>query len=135
MMNINFKSKKSKFIIAGVIILGIIGYLTYAGIRDTKLYYLTPNEIVNMGNSAYGERLRLGGIVMDGSIEYDAQTMILKFDVTDGTTSLPVVYKGVLPDTFKNGVEVVVEGTYASNGVFKAVTLLTKCPSKYEPKS
>ena len=58
-MNINFKSKKSKFIIAGVIILGIIGYLTYAGIRDTKLYYLTPTEIVNRGSSVYGEKMRL----------------------------------------------------------------------------
>lgn len=134
-MNINFKSKKSKFIIAGVIILGIIGYLTYAGIRDTKLYYLTPTEIVNRGSSAYGEKMRLGGIVMDGSIEYDAQTLTLKFMIADGTNSLPVIYKGVVPDTFKNGVEVVVEGTYTSKEVFKAATLLTKCPSKYEPES
>ncbi len=134
-MNINFKSKKSKFIIAGVIILGIIGYLTYAGIRDTKLYYLTPTEIVNRGSGVYGEKMRLGGVVTAGSIEYDAQTLTLKFVVTDNTNSLPVIYKGVVPDTFKNGVEVVVEGTYTSKGVFKAVTLLTKCPSKYEPES
>jgi cytochrome c-type biogenesis protein CcmE len=51
----------------------------------------------------------------------------------DGGESLPVIYQGVVPDTFKVGNEVVVEGTLKSNGIFQAYTLMPKCPSKYEP--
>ena len=133
-MKMNFK-KKTKFIIAGMVVLGVIGYLTYAGIRDTKLYYLTPTEIADRGNDAYGEGIRLGGIVTDGSIEYDAKTFILTFQVTDNVNSIPVVYKGVVPDTFKNGVEIVVEGIYTDGDVFEATALFPKCPSKYKPES
>jgi cytochrome c-type biogenesis protein CcmE len=87
------------------------------------------------GADAYGQGLRLGGIVMDGSIEYDSQNLILEFQVTDTEFAMPVVYKGIVPDTFKNGVEIVVEGTYSPDGVFQATALFPKCPSKYDPAS
>jgi cytochrome c-type biogenesis protein CcmE len=134
-MRITFKSKQTKFIIAGFVVFIIVGYMVYAGIRDTKVLYMTPSEISASGLSAYDRGLRLGGIVLDGSIEYDTKTLILAFSVTDGETHMPVVYRGVVPDAFQNGVEIVVEGRYTRDGVFKATALFPKCPSKYEPVS
>lgn len=128
-------SKRNKFIIGGLFVFAVIGYLVYAGIRDTGMYYMTPSEIIVSEREIYGEGLRLGGIVVDGSIEWDVKNLLLAFQVTDGKNSLPVVYQGVVPDAFENGVEIVVEGTYTEDGVFKATTLLPKCPSKYEPSS
>ncbi len=128
-------SKRNKFIIGGLLVFAVIGYLVYAGIRDTGMYYMTPSEIIVSEREIYGEGLRLGGIVVDGSIEWDVKNLLLAFQVTDGKNSLPVVYQGVVPDAFENGVEIVVEGTYTEDGVFKATTLLPKCPSKYEPSS
>ncbi|MGQ9629054.1 MAG: cytochrome c maturation protein CcmE [bacterium] len=134
-MGMKLKSKRNKFIVGGLIVFGAIGYLIYAGIRDTRVYYMTPSEILARGEKAYGEGLRLGGIVVDGSIDWDAKNLILKFEVADEKTTMPVVYRGVAPDAFKNGVEIVVEGTYTPEGVFKATALFPKCPSKYEPSS
>ncbi len=134
-MRITFKSKKTKFIIAGFVVVIVVGYMVYAGIRDTKVLYMTPSEIAASGSSAYDRGLRLGGIVLDGSIEYDAKNLILAFLVTDGETQMPVVYSGVVPDTFQNGVEIVVEGRFTPDGVFRATALFPKCPSKYEPAS
>ncbi len=99
------------------------------------MYYMTPSEIIAGEREIYGEGLRLGGIVVDGSIEWDAKNLLLAFQVKDEKNSLPVIYQGVVPDAFENGVEIVVEGTYTEDGVFKATTLLPKCPSKYEPSS
>ncbi len=131
-MRITFKSKKTKFIIAGLVVVIIVGYMVYAGIRDTRVLYMTPSEIISSGASVYNRGLRLGGIVLDGSIEYDNKNLILAFKVTDGKVQMPVVYHGVVPDTFQNGVEIVVEGNYTSEGIFNATTLFPKCPSKYE---
>ena len=134
-MRAKLLSKRNKFIIGGLLVFAVIGYLVYAGIRDTGMYYMTPSEIIVSEREIYGEGLRLGGIVVDGSIEWDVKNLLLAFQVTDGKNSLPVVYQGVVPDAFENGVEIVVEGTYTEDGVFKATTLLPKCPSKYEPSS
>ncbi len=134
-MGLKLKSRKAKFLIAGVLILGGIGYLVYTGIRDTSMYYLTPSEVIKMGEEAYTKGLRLGGFVADGSIQWDPKELQLEFQVIDenGKTRIPVVYQGVVPDTFENGIEIVVEGSYSPAGIFKATTLLPKCPSKYEP--
>ncbi len=127
-----FSGGKTKFLVGGVLIAGVIGYLIYTGLRDTQMYYLTPSEVVEMGEEAYNEGMRIGGIVADGSIDWDPQTLLLEFRVEDDDVSLPVFYKGVVPDAFENGVEIVVEGKLTAAGVFEATLLLPKCPSKYE---
>ena len=130
-----FKSKKTKFIIIGALVAIIIVYLVYTGIRDTRQYYLTPTEIISMAEKIYDQGTRLGGRVVDGSITWDSKNLILEFQVGDEKNIIPVVYKGVVPDTFKNGIEIVVEGVYTREGIFKASALFPKCPSKYEPAS
>ncbi len=127
------KSKKIKFIIAGFIIIGTMGYLLLSGTMDNSVYYLTPSEIINLEQEIIGTNMRLGGIVLDGSIKWDAQNLILEFEVVDEKNLISVIYKGVVPDSFDSGVEVVVEGLYAEDKIFYATAVLPKCASKYEP--
>ncbi|MBI5166733.1 MAG: cytochrome c maturation protein CcmE [candidate division NC10 bacterium] len=132
----SMKKKRTKFIIAPAVVLVALGYLVYAGMRDAMLYYLTVSELKEKVPSIYGQGVRLGGRVVEGSIKWDPIALKLEFIIADEKeNTLPVAYKGVVPDTFKGGVDVVVEGKYSPQGVFIANILLAKCPSKYEAKT
>lgn len=126
------KGKKTKFIIGGVLIFSVVGYLVYSGVRETTVYYMTPTELVAKGSSVYNTGVRACGKIKDGSINWDPIALELNFVLIDGKESIPVHYKGVVPDAFKYGVEVIVEGKFVEGKVFEATELLTKCPSKYE---
>ena len=126
------KKKKVKFIIGGIIIAVAIIYLVYSGIQKTGLYYLTVSEIKNEGSMAYGQSTRVNGNVLDGSIQWDSQEGTLRFIISDGENDLPIIYRGVAPDTFRGGAEVVVEGKYTPENIFEADKIMAKCPSKYE---
>ncbi len=126
------KKKKVKFIIGGIIIAVAIIYLVYSGIQTAGLYYLTVSEIKNEGTIAYGQSARVNGDVLDGSIQWDPQEGTLRFIISDGENELPIIYRGVAPDTFRGGAEVVVEGEYTPENIFEADKIMAKCPSKYE---
>ncbi len=128
------KRKKLKFIVGSVVIVLVIGYLVYAGVRDTMVYYMTPTELLAKGEAIYGQGVRASGNIKDGSINWDPKALELEFILVDGKKSIPVHYQGVVPDTFKYGVEVVVEGKLVNEQLFEATMLLAKCPSKYEPE-
>ncbi len=127
--------RQRKFFIGGFIVLLAIGFLGYSAFAGAATYYFTISEIIEQGSSAYDENLRVNGKVVSGSVEQESVGRILKFTIldVDGDDSLPVVYQGVTPDTFKVNSEVVVEGFLSSDGTFQAHTLLAKCPSKYVP--
>ena len=127
---------RRKFLIGGIVVVLAIAYLVYAGMQSTTMYYLTPTELLARGSSAYGEQLRLAGKVKPDSVQSEPKTMTLRFtvvDEADAAKTLPVVYKGVVPDSFKPDAEVVLEGKLSEQGVFEASTLLAKCPTKYIP--
>ena len=128
--------KKKRFLIGGIIVFLAIGYLGYTGFQSSATYYYTVSEFMEQGDSIYGENIRVNGQVASGSVEQESAGRILRFTIIDveGEGSLPVVYQGVVPDSFKVGNEVVAEGHLNSNGVFQANTILTKCPSRYVPK-
>ncbi|MBI2865456.1 MAG: cytochrome c maturation protein CcmE [Chloroflexi bacterium] len=124
--------RQKKFIFAGVIIGLAIAYLIFSALQGTTMYYLTVGELKAKGEAVYTEPVRLGGKVVDGTIDFNRNSRVLKFTVTDGKESLPVAYSGVVPDAFKPDADVILEGKF--NGTdFQATTLLAKCPSKYVP--
>ncbi len=127
--------KKKKFLIAGLILLLPLVYLGYTGFIGASTTNYTVSELAEQGSSIYGDTVRVNGLVVAGSVQQEAQGRILRFSIVDagGQGSLPVFYQGVVPDTFKVGNEVVLEGQLNSDGVFQAGTLMPKCPSKYEP--
>jgi len=125
--------KQKKFLIGGVIIFLAIGYLAYTGFQSSATYYYTINELQSQKNTVQSNNVRVTGQVASESIQTETATLTMKFTIVDGPASLPVIYKGAVPDTFKAGIDVVVEGRLENDGIFRASNILTKCPSKYEP--
>ncbi len=125
---------KKKFLVGGIIVSLAIGYLAYAGFESSATYYYEVGELLAQGSSIYDENVRVNGQVVPGSVEQETAGRELRFTIIDGEESLPVVYQGVVPDSFKVGTEVVVEGQLNPVGIFQAHTLMPKCPSKYVPQ-
>ena len=126
--------KKKKFLIGAIIIVIALGFLIYSGFSGATTYYYSVSELTNQVSSLNSESIKVNGIVIPDSVEQDITDLILKFTITEGGENLQVVYKGVVPDTFKADSEVVVEGQLNQEGVLEAYSILTKCPSKYEPE-
>ncbi len=126
--------RKKRFLIGGIVVFLAIGYLGYTGFQSSATYYYTVGELIDQGSSIYGENVRVNGQVAPGSLKQESAGGILRFTIVDEGESLLVAYQGVVPDTFKVGNEVVVEGYLNSNGVFEVNTILTKCPSRYVPQ-
>ena len=122
-----------KLIIGGLIIVIVVAYLFWSGMKDSSVYFLTVAEFFDRIDQMEGKGTRVNGDVVPGSIKWDAQNLILTFQLTDGKNVLNVRHQGVAPDTFIEGLSVVVEGKY-EKGTFNATQIMTKCPSKYEAK-
>lgn len=129
--------KKKRFLIGGIVVFLAIGYLGFIGWRGGAAYYYQVNELLGQGSSVYDQTVRVNGQVAPGSLQQEAGGFNLKFTIVDvdGGESIPVVYRGVVPDSFKVGNEVVVEGHLDATGIFQAQTLMPKCSSKYVPKA
>ena len=126
---------RTKFLIGGLLVLGTAGYLMASAIGETAVYYLTPGELaakVKGDSTFYETGMKLGARVVPGTIAREPGGRAVAFSVTDGTQTIPVTYRGVIPDTFTDSVDVVVEGRYGRDGTFRATTLLAKCASRYE---
>ena len=126
---------RNKFLIGGLLVLGPAGYLMASSIRDTGVYYFTPTELetkIAADPSFRSTGVKVGARVVRGSIQRDPGGREYAFRVTDGARTFPVVYRGIAPDTFTDGVDVVVEGRMGADGTFRATTLLAKCASRYE---
>jgi cytochrome c-type biogenesis protein CcmE len=126
------KKKKMKPLIISSVIFLVIGYLIYAGLRDTMTYYLTVSEVLAGTTEIGNEPIRVGGIVSPTSVKFDPKDLKLSFTLEEKESSLKVKYQGVVPDSFKPGIDVVLEGIYNGNGQFRATTIMPKCASKYE---
>jgi cytochrome c-type biogenesis protein CcmE len=123
---------KWKFLIGGLLILGAIAYVTYSSFQSNAIYYLTLKELNAQRTSLVGQPVRVNAPLDRTSIQFDDKTLTLRFTLIEENLTLPVVYKGVKPDTFEEGESVVAEGRLGEDGVFQASTILVKCPSKYE---
>lgn len=126
------KRKKYKAIMISAVILVVIGYLIYTGLRDTMVFYLTVSEVMAKSPQDLTDTQKVGGTVTAESVQWDPKTLKLSFKLEDQQANLIVNYSGVVPDSFKPGTEVIVEGTYRGDGSFWATTIMPKCASKYE---
>lgn len=130
--------KQRKFLAGALALVGVVGYLAVTGMKDSMMYYYTPDELAAKASadpSVHRMGAKVGGRVVPGTVRFDQRTLDLRFDVVDiatGKTSFPVHYNGPLPDTFEEGRDVVVEGKLTEAGTFEATTVLTKCGSRYE---
>lgn len=119
------------FILAGVAILGAVIYLVFANTQASAVYYMTVSELKSC-RTCSSQDVRVAGVVQAGSVVRNDATQTIHFVITQGSQALPVTYSGVVPDIFRPGITVVVEGNYTGSGPFQAQTLLAKCPSKFQ---
>jgi cytochrome c-type biogenesis protein CcmE len=125
-------SRMNRKIVIAVVVFVLAGaYLAYSGARSSMAYYLTVGELLDRTATVGQSDIRLSGTVQDGTIARDPVAGTLAFLVTDGARQVPVRYRGIVPDAFKDGAQVVVEGRFDGH-TFVAARLFAKCPSKFE---
>jgi cytochrome c-type biogenesis protein CcmE len=126
------KRKRLLVVLLGLGMLGIASALVLFAFNDNLVFFMSPSDLASKG-APETRRLRLGGLVETGSVARETDGRTIDFRVTDGNSAVPVVFSGVLPDLFREGQGVVVEGTLGKNGVFKADTVLAKHDERYMP--
>ncbi len=121
-----------KYIIGTIVLLGVIAFVMFSSFQSNTVYYYTVSELQAQRAQLAGQTVRVNGALDKTSIQNDQKNLVLEFNITENDLVLPVVYRGVAPDTMGSGESVVAEGKLDANGVFQANTILVKCPSKYE---
>lgn len=123
---------QTKFVVIGAGVVLSMAVLVFVGTQGSGMgYYMTVSEFLDTPVDAHAG-MRVNGKVVEGTIVRQPTGEDVAFEMTDGAATLAVHYRGIIPDTFVDGADVVVEGQLQSDGVFSAHTLLAKCPSKYE---
>lgn len=121
--------------IAVTVILVAVVYVFITGMSETMVYYYNVSEVAERRVELTGEAMRVHGQVVAGSIEKDDTGLVHKFLIEEGGQTVPVVYRDLVPDTFQDLADAVVEGSFDADGTFQATFLMAKCPSKYEAET
>ena len=124
------KHKRLTFVVIALSLLGVAAGLVLSAFEENIVFFYSPTDIAEK-NVAEGRRIRLGGLVEEGSVK-QAGGAVVNFRVTDLTTAIAVTYKGLLPDLFSEGQGVIAEGTL-QGGVFRADEVLAKHDETYMP--
>lgn len=126
------KQKRLTMILSGLAVIGLAAGLVLYALSDTITFFHTPSDLAATGVKP-GERIRLGGMVEDGSVKKGPGTLTT-FSVTDQIAAVTVSYNGILPDLFREGQGVVTEGKLQEDGSFIADTVLAKHDENYMPR-
>lgn len=128
------KRRRLYFVVGGVALLGLaVGLSLWAlSTQGAIALFVTPSDMAAKP-PAPNQYVSVGGLVELGSVKHEANGTTIEFRVTDGKHDVPITYSGVVPDLFREGQGVVVEGYLASSGVFDATTLLAKHDARYMP--
>lgn len=125
--------RQIKFIIGAAIIFAAIGFLVFNAMNSAGAYYMTVSELQQQAADKVDKNVRVSGVVVDNSVDYDSANLILQFDIADESgQQLHVTFHGPKPDNFSRAAEAIVDGKYGQDGTLYANNLLLKCPSRYE---
>jgi cytochrome c-type biogenesis protein CcmE len=126
------RHKRIAFIVTGLAGLGIATSLVLSAFRSNLVFFFSPSQVVAK-EAPVNRTFRVGGLVENGSLKRDNDGLTVRFVVTDTAHSVPVVFKGIIPDLFKEGRGCVAEGRIGSDGVFYADRVLAKHDENYMP--
>ncbi len=110
----------------------IVASLAAGAFRNNLVFFFSPTQIATK-EAPVGKTFRIGGLVQNGTLKRDSDGLTIRFSVTDTATSIPVVYKGILPDLFKEGRGCVAQGRVGGDGVFYADQIMAKHDENYMP--
>ncbi|HEX5363662.1 MAG TPA: cytochrome c maturation protein CcmE [Gallionella sp.] len=126
------RHKRFMFIAIGIAAVGLAVALVLNALDKNVSLYFTPTQVFN-NEAPHGRSFRIGGLVEEGSVKREADGLTVNFDITDTHKKIPVVYKGILPDLFKEGKGVVAQGKVGPDGVMHADEVLAKHDENYMP--
>jgi len=126
------RQKRFSFIGLGLVVLGVATVLVLNAFQSNLVFFFTPTQVAN-GEVPKGRSFRIGGMVEDGSLTRESDGLTVHFVVTDMAKRVPVTYKGILPDLFKEGKGAVAQGQLVADGTFVASEVLAKHDENYMP--
>src|SRR4029077_2246998 len=126
------RHKRIVFIFACLAALGLATWLVLGAFRNNLVFFFSPTQIVAK-EAPVGRTFRIGGLVENGSLKRESDGLTIRFTVTDTANTIPVVYKGIMPDLFKEGRGCVAQGRVGSDGVFYADQIMAKHDENYMP--
>lgn len=128
------RPKHQRLVLVTLAIVAVLGAVLLAmwGLQDRAAYFVTPTDIA-AGKAEPDKAMRLGGMVVEGSLVRERDGVTIRFDVSDGKAVTPVTYRGITPDLFREGSGVVAEGRLQPNGLFVADHILAKHDERYMP--
>jgi len=126
------RHKRMAMIAGGLAALGIAAAFVLAAFRENLVFFFTPTQ-VEAKEAPQGRAFRIGGMVVPGSVKRQADGVTVQFVVTDTAKNVPVVYRGILPDLFREGKGVVTQGKLGGDGIFYASEVLAKHDENYMP--
>jgi cytochrome c-type biogenesis protein CcmE len=128
------KPKHQRLILLVLAVAAVLGAVMLAmwGLQDRAAYFVTPSDIA-VGKVQPGKAMRLGGMVVKGSLQRDPDGLTVRFTVSDTRAETPVIFRGITPDLFKEGSGVVAEGRLDATGLFVADNILAKHDERYMP--
>lgn len=124
------RHKRITFIVLGLAALSVAAFLVTSAFKNNLVFFFSPSQVAAK-EAPVGKNFRIGGLVENGSIKRDADGLTIRFSVTDTAQSIPVVYKGILPDLFKEGKGCVAQGHVGTDGIFYADQVLAKHDENY----
>lgn len=129
------KAKHQRLVLAVTALVALIGagLLAASALKDEAAYFYAPYDVKTKGVQP-GKAIRLGGMVVKGSLKRASDGVTIRFDVTDGKSTVPASFKGITPDLFREGSGVVAEGAFDAAGTFQATNLLAKHDERYMPR-
>jgi cytochrome c-type biogenesis protein CcmE len=126
------RHKRLMLVAAGLATLALAAWLILSAFQKNLVFFFTPSQVLK-GEAPHGRSFRMGGLVESGSLQREPDGITAKFIVTDLAQRIPVVYRGILPDLFKEGKGVVAQGKLGQDGVFAADEVLAKHDENYMP--
>ena len=128
------RARRQRMIFVGVVLIGVAvaTALALTAIGENMLYFYSPSQIA-AGEAPRGHDVRIGGLVVDGSVARQANGLDVVFELTDTAAAVPVTYTGILPDLFREGQGIVALGKIGNDGVFQAREVLAKHDENYMP--
>ena len=123
---------KKRYLAGGGILLAAVIYLLYLSFSSSVSYYVTVSEFYDREAELRDLNVRVAGKIVESPLDWNAEELELRFTITEGGKTMPIIYHGAQPSGFKAGSSILVEGEYDPDGLFRARQLILKCPSKYE---
>jgi cytochrome c-type biogenesis protein CcmE len=129
------KPKHQRLALIGIAVVAVLAAVLLAmlGLKDKAAYFYTPAEVA-AGKAEVGQPIRIGGMVEDGSLERLPDGVTIRFQLSDGPARVPVMYRGIVPDRFREGSGAVAEGRLAAGGTFVADNILAKHDERFMPR-